>query len=119
MNNEIYDDGNTCLVTPSTGQTVETVQTGPLEEDIFGNIIGGDHNELELDIRTDIKKNENCVNNVNIIDGGSRVDSDIETGVVDDQSMKEMNIIEDLECTFKRGVCVKHKLKRKKMTLKC
>ena len=56
MNNEKYDDGNTCLVTPSTGQTVETVQTGQLEEDIFGNIIGGDHNELELDIRTDIKK---------------------------------------------------------------
>ena len=56
MNNEIYDNGNICLVTSSTGQTVETVQTRPLEEDIFGSVICGDHNELELDIRTDIKK---------------------------------------------------------------
>ena len=97
-----------------SGQIMETVQTGQLEEDIFGSIIGG-----ELDIKTDIKKNENFVNNMNTIDGGPCVDNyiEIEIGGVNDQSVRKMNDIEDLECTFKRGVCVKHKLKGNKMTL--
>ena len=64
---------------------MKIVQTRRLKEDIFGDAIDGDHNELELNIKTDVKKNENCVNSVNI---RSRVDSDIGIGIVDDQSVK-------------------------------